>query len=147
MLGRKATRNLAAYSCRQWYAIDSFSCSATLHFLISFPVHSNGFYFRRMLWSPSHFNFDGRVKKLLSPKWTNPQRKKPCAKNIWNRGNKTQNMCKVCSMLIFLITGFDDSRGYLKDWKLTFYGSSMTPEKIHKKQRCDTTKLFSLFLN
>ena len=49
--------------------------------------------------------------------------------------------------MIFLITGFDDSRGYLKDWKLTFYGSSMTPEKIHEKQRCDITNLLLLFLN
>lgn len=39
-------------------------------------------------------------------------------------------------MIIFLVSvGFDNSRGFLKDWKLTFYGSSMTPEEIRKRQR------------
>lgn len=37
--------------------------------------------------------------------------------------------------LIVIDNGFDDSRGYLKDWKLTFYGSSMSPDNIHKRQR------------
>lgn len=37
--------------------------------------------------------------------------------------------------LIVIDNGFDDDRGYLKDWKLTFYGSSMTPQNIHKRQR------------
>ena len=38
------------------------------------------------------------------------------------------------------VAGFYDSRGFLKDWKLTFYGSSMTPETIHKRQRYGTVK-------
>lgn len=37
--------------------------------------------------------------------------------------------------LIVIDNGFDHSRGFLKDWKLTFYGSSMTPEEIQKRQR------------
>jgi len=37
--------------------------------------------------------------------------------------------------LIVVDNGLDDSRGYLKDWKLTFYGSSMTPEEIHRRQK------------
>lgn len=37
--------------------------------------------------------------------------------------------------LIVVDNGFDKSRGYLKDWKLTFYGSSMTTENVHKRQR------------
>jgi len=37
--------------------------------------------------------------------------------------------------LIVIDNGFDNSRGFLTDWKLTFYGSSMTPEQIRKRQR------------